>query len=75
MTEYDVEVLKAEVRQELKLIRRMQNELRMKITSIDAGSSVYLLRRVALLEAHIREMRDRDERRRARSAEQGAIVQ
>lgn len=60
---YDAEVLKAELRNELKAVRLMQDDLRRKINAIDASQSAYLLSKVATLQAEVNALKDRQRRR------------
>ncbi len=66
---YDFECLRAELHDELRAVRALQDQLQRKINRIDATNSVFLLRKVAALEAQLNGMRAqqaaRDERRRA----------
>lgn len=60
---YDAEVLRAELRNELRTLREMQNDLRRKIAAIDTSQSAYLLSKVATLQAEVNVLKDRQRRR------------
>ena len=76
---YDLEVVKAQVRMELRMITKLQHELQSKIARFSAPPNAILLRRIASLEAEIRRMKedeaDRDALRRAWRAGTGECIQ